>query len=184
MGAVNQIVQGISDTANSIIPGSGGIAVAAAAMQTRWSRRVLPVLLLAAAIESAAVYPHYLAFFNVFIGGPGNGPKYLVDSNIDWGQDLKNLRRYLDQRGAPKLCISYFGRADLFTYGVTQFETVPTTWQTPERQNADCLAAVSATLLHGVYTGEDTYRWLREREPVAKVGYSIYVYDLRRGKAR
>jgi len=160
------------------------IAVAAAAVKTRWSRRVLPVLLVVAAIESAAVYPHYLAFFNVFIGGPGNGPKYLVDSNIDWGQDLKNLRRYLDRRGAPKLCISYFGRADLSTYGITQFESVPTTWQTAERRNADCLAAVSATLLYGVYVGEDTYRWLREREPAAKVGYSIYVYDLRRGKAR
>jgi hypothetical protein len=40
------------------------VAVGAAAMQNRWSRRALPVLLLALAIESAAIYPDYLSFFN------------------------------------------------------------------------------------------------------------------------
>jgi len=42
---------------------------------------------------TALVYPHYLAFFNQSIGGPHNGYKWLADSNIDWGQDLKLLKK-------------------------------------------------------------------------------------------
>lgn len=51
-------------------------------------------LCLAAACLAALVWevrPHLLApipFFNVFVGGPSNGYKYLVDSSLDWGQDL------------------------------------------------------------------------------------------------
>ena len=42
------------------------------------------------------VAPHYLAYFNELAGGPANGFKELVDSNLDWGQDLKNLKLWLD----------------------------------------------------------------------------------------
>jgi hypothetical protein len=57
---------------------------------------------------------------------------------------------------------------------------LPRTDQTAERAKVDCIAAVSATQLMGAYVGEDAFRWLRERKPMAKVGYSIYLYDLRR----
>lgn len=43
--------------------------------------------------QPTAVYPHYLAYFNELAGGPRNGYQSLVDSNLDWGQDLKELRR-------------------------------------------------------------------------------------------
>jgi hypothetical protein len=41
------------------------------------------------------------------------------------------------------------------------------------------VTAVSATLLYGAYVPGDPYAPLRERKPMAKVGYSIYLYDLR-----
>jgi len=47
------------------------------------------------AVESLAIWPHYLAFFNGFVGGPDKGPEYLVDSNLDWGQELSNLKKYV-----------------------------------------------------------------------------------------
>jgi hypothetical protein len=50
------------------------------------------------------------------------------------------------------------------------------------RSQVDCIAAISATMLHDVYIGSASFRWLRERTPMAKVGYSIYVYDLRKPK--
>ena len=42
-----------------------------------------------------SVYPHFTAFFNRAAGGPANGPRYLLDSNLDWGQDVKKLKAWL-----------------------------------------------------------------------------------------
>ena len=53
----------------------------------------LAALLVGTMTESLAVWPNYLAFFNQFVGGPRNGYQYLVDSSLDWGQDLPGLRQ-------------------------------------------------------------------------------------------
>lgn len=130
-------------------------------------------------VESAAVYPHYLAFFNTPAGGPGAGPRYAVDSNIDWGQDVKKLKRWMDARGVAKICLCYFGRANPEYYGVENVEPP----QANEKENwkdLDCYTAVSVTPLVGVYTPRERFEILRRLEPVEKIGYSIYVYDLRK----
>src|SRR5690606_33111237 len=49
-------------------------------------------LLLWHAAAAAAIAPHFLAFFNPLGGGPRNGWRHLVDSSLDWGQDLPGLR--------------------------------------------------------------------------------------------
>lgn len=46
-------------------------------------------------IESLLIHPHYLAFFNELSGGPEGGYKLLVDSNVDWGQDVELLRQWI-----------------------------------------------------------------------------------------
>src|SRR5262249_38555706 len=54
----------------------------------------VPVLLTAvSALRSA---PHQMAYFSEVIGGPDRGDRYLADTNIDWGQDLKGLKEYMD----------------------------------------------------------------------------------------
>jgi predicted membrane-bound dolichyl-phosphate-mannose-protein mannosyltransferase len=130
-------------------------------------------------VESIWIYPDYLAFFNFASGGPGSGPRYLVDSNIDWGQDMKKLKCYMDAHHLTFFCTAYFGTADFTYYGIGQ-QHLPTAWETEERRNADCIAAASVTPLYGLYVPGDPYRWLRERRPIAKIGYSIYLYDLRK----
>lgn len=72
-----------------------------------WFNRRTPVagaavgLALAAfAICSLSIRPHYLAYFNSLVGGPRNGYRHLVDSAIDWGQDLPGLERWLERRGS------------------------------------------------------------------------------------
>jgi hypothetical protein len=158
------------------------IALAAALSRGRWRARALLAGLAFVAVESAAIYPHYLAFFNVFAGGPNNGPRYLVDSNLDWGQDLKNLKLYASAHGIKKLCICYFGRSSM-SYYKFEYTDVPETRDVARRASMDCVAAVSATPLAGSYVGADAFRWLRERKPMAKIGYSIYLYDLRKSKS-
>ncbi len=161
--------------------------VALGAMLSKWARTkrgtVLVLVLLAAhAAESAWLYPHYLAFFNVPSGGPANGWNYLSDSNIDWGQDAKNLRTYLKTRHIDDACICYFGNAD-FAYYRIKGRYLPPTIREDQLKRLDCLAAVSVTPLTGLYVPANAFRWLRGQAPTARVGYSIYIYDLRKKSA-
>ncbi|MBL0156364.1 MAG: phospholipid carrier-dependent glycosyltransferase [Bryobacterales bacterium] len=137
----------------------------------RWPAIVLVCL---AAVETMAVYPHFTAFFNVAAGGPAQGPRYLVDSSLDWGQDLKKLKRYMDEQGIEQVRLAYFGTAEPEYYGI---RSVPLIAQ--KDANSGGVVAVSATFLHGLYVPESRYAWLRQRTPSARIGYSIYVYDLR-----
>ncbi len=132
------------------------------------------------AVESLSIYPHYMGFFNVAVGGPEAGPRYLVDSNLDWGQDLAKLRKYLVARGNPKLCLCYFGTADHVYHKIGPFQPMPRTWDFKEREEVDCLGAVSVTSLYNVYMQPREMTWLHGLKPVAKIGYSIYVFDLRK----
>lgn len=143
----------------------------------RPTRAVLLLMLLLAA-ETLAAFPHYLAFFNWPSGGIHHGDAYLVDSNLDWGQDAIRLKRYMDEHGLPSVCVAYFGNADFAYYRIGE-QHLPTTSQTAERARTNCVAALSATLRQDVYVPSGSYQWLRERRPMGKVGASIYLYDLR-----
>ena len=156
-------------------------AVALVRVRFRFSRVLLASVLTLQALECASIYPHYLAFFNAFSGGPANGPKYLVDSNIDWGQDLKKLARWLDAHGTRRVYLRYFGGDQIVHEGLESLD-VPGTADLAGRAAIDGFVAVSVTYLYGVYVPEAEYAWLRERQPAAKVGYSIYVYDMRKPK--
>ena len=130
-------------------------------------------------IESVAISPNYLAFFNAAAGGPKAGPRYLLDSNIDWGQDVKKLRSWLRARHIDSVCMFYFGNTGVEFYGIPM-KYLPRTWETAEQENLDCVAAISVTNLYDLYVPRGSYAWLRQKEPDARIGWSIYVYDLRR----
>jgi len=130
------------------------------------------------------VSPHYLAYINEAAGGPANGYKYLVDSNLDWGQDLTGLKRFMDINGIKRISLSYFGADSPQRYGIN-YDWLPSHYlynPEPEKRFSilpDQLVAISVTNLQGVYLdSKEEYVWLRSYEPVAKIGYSIFVYDL------
>ena len=54
--------------------------------------KIAQIIIIVSAIwyvaSSLLVFPHHLAYFNELIGGPKNGYKYTIDSNLDWEQDL------------------------------------------------------------------------------------------------
>jgi len=120
--------------------------------------------------------PHYLAYFNEFVGGPDSGYKYLVDSNLDWGQDLKPLKKYLDAQGILQIYLDYFGTADPTYYGIV---SLPMPDRPPASDAPSAYYAISATSLQNVYgQGATSTHWLKQYQPVDKVGYSIFVYRL------
>jgi dolichyl-phosphate-mannose-protein mannosyltransferase len=153
----------------------------------RWLAPVLiGVPLLFTAVSSVRIAPHELAYFNEIIGGPNEGYRYLADSNLDWGQDLKNLKTYMDRQKLPVIYLSYFGTAPPSYYGI-RYQYVPGTWPLEWPPPDDTvpsaaprkILAISANNLQDVFNSYGPlFRWLRLREPIAKIGYSIFVYDL------
>lgn len=128
------------------------------------------------AVESWTIAPHHLSFFNIAAGGPMAGPKYLLDSNIDWGQDAKRLSQYQERQDLGWMCVMYFGSAHLWYHGiiameVPKFDTV---------KQANCVAAVSVSPLYGLFMPSGAFSELRARKPDGRIGYSIYLYDLRK----
>jgi len=140
--------------------------------------------------EVAAAAPRYLGYFNEIAGGSEGGPRYLLDSNVDWGQDLPALSEKLDELRIKEVGLLYFGHAHPSWYGIR--------WRLPGRGRRYC--AVSVNFLHG-YPYALTYikpwkerppmitdpgyryllgiaRELSTREPVARAGDSIYIYDM------
>lgn len=116
-----------------------------------------------AACASLAVWPHYLAFFNSLAGGPANGYKHLVDSSLDWGQDLPGLAGYLEARrldvrqDAP-VYLSYFGTADPRHHHIRAIQLYGhLRWQRAEertfRELGGGVYCISATMLQGVCLG-------------------------------
>lgn len=148
----------------------------AAMASSRSTRLGLAALCLWLVAGTVRVGPHYLAYFNELAGGPGNGYKYLADSNLDWGQDLKNLKGYMDARGIQEVYLDYFGAADPGYYGIRSraFPDGP-----PPRDAAPAYYAISVTSLVSVYApGGSAHDWIGRYEPTDKVGYSIFVYRL------
>ncbi len=119
--------------------------------------------------------PHYLAYFSPLVGGPAKGAKLLVDSNLDWGQDLPSLRKELERLGPVRVLLYYFGTAVPEAHGV-QAE-VARSGYLADWDNYD-LIAVSLTKLYGPPPiGEPRLHPLKDVEPVARAGYSIVIFD-------
>jgi hypothetical protein len=149
----------------------------------RW-RRVLIGLIVVGTIETAWIHPDYLAFFNVAAGGPGKGERYLIDSNLDWGQDLGRLARWLEESPVAR------GR----TYTVRAFNTsdglMRELGMDPKSMEGEPrgLFAISKNYLHRLQNADLTadgrlelgtdYTWVLRYPRVARIGYSLDVYDL------
>jgi len=129
---------------------------------------------------SVAVAPRYLQYFNEFAGGDAGGHRMLIDSNMDWGQDLIRLSEYMEDEGLDRINLAYFGRVHPSVYGI---RFVPL-----EDRNARGRTVISASFLMGRpyfwykrgrmgWVAHDTYTWLQEHEPIGRVG-SMFVYDL------
>jgi len=131
------------------------------------------------------IYPHYLSYFNEIAGGPGNGYKYLLDSNLDWGQDLKGLKEYMVKNNIKKINLSYFGTDSPERYDI-DYNWLPSFYLKKSVPNEKIslpikgFIAISATNLQGLYfKDKNLYAWLKKYEPVEKIGNSIFIYNIK-----
>lgn len=130
------------------------------------------------------VAPHYLVFFNELAGGPYGGHRYLVDSNLDWGQSFKVLRGWLNSQAVENepVYISFYTYGEPSLYGIAYHS-----YEWKSESGAPLLYArfnpppglhiISATTLQGIYAGEpDNFDWFRHRKPIARPGIALFVY--------
>ena len=157
------------------------------------SKTIIVLLLAWYIISALLVMPDYMAYFNEFVGME-NGHKYLLSSNLDQGQDLKRLGEYLKKNSIGRVKISYHGTADPAYYNIS-YELLPmesyiawgpgyTLYDPPESYKEDCakkygIIAISVSNLHGFnLKNESCFNWLSNHKPVARIGYTIYVYNI------
>lgn len=119
-------------------------------------------------IESIITYPNYLGYFSLLIGGSKNGHEYLLDSNLDWGQDLVKLKNYLTEHNITEpLYLNYFGKASPEYY---QIHYLPL--------NSSIKKGLIAISIQNIMSEDKAYAWLLQKKPIAKIGSTIYLYDL------
>lgn len=154
-------------------------------------------------VTSLRVYPHSMSYFNEVAGGPENGHNHLVDSNIDWGQDLLALRDWYGKHPqARPLGLALFHVLDPQLFGIDYHlpPLGPTDRPDVIAGDADGLDrfgphpghyAVSVNFLRGlifsVADGQgnwisidrhDAFTYFRNFRPIARAGYSIYIYHI------
>ncbi|MBI5771646.1 MAG: glycosyltransferase family 39 protein [Verrucomicrobia bacterium] len=122
-----------------------------------WVYVAVGALGLAHVLESCAIRPHYLAQFNPLFGGPAVAYRRLVDSSLDWGQDLPGLKRWLDPhtRG-EKIFLSYFGSGSPAHEGIRATRLADGYFDLRGREllpeMTGGLYCISATMFQQIYT--------------------------------
>lgn len=145
------------------------------ALPARIGRPALAAVAVIAVLRFAQAYPNTISFFNAFVGGSSRGIEYLADSNLDWGQHLKLLKRWMDREDVKRINLAYFGTVDPAYYGIDYVNLPGSQAFVPEsRPQLPGYVAVSATIQTGLYGS--VYAGLRDLPPVAVIGHTIRVY--------
>jgi hypothetical protein len=169
----------------------GGAGLAAMFRGSLWKRGLATLLCLWLTAAAAGIYPDHLSYFNEAAcmldtpatigldGGSRCGPRWLDDSNVDWGQGLKQLKAWLDRSATGRpVRLAYFGTFPPEEYGI-QLQPMDDddllTGRTPG------LYAVSAHIVASTpavarRSRGDGAEWLRTASPVAIVGHAFYIY--------
>lgn len=146
-------------------------------IRSRVTLIIASACLVASIVSSLLVYPHSLAYFNELAGGPRNGHAHLLDGNLDWGQDLLYLEKWIAEHPeARPIHVGYWGIVpidetlgqDLSQFDFRADEEPPEGWY-----------AISVNHLRRDFRmGEAKYEPFLNRQPVGMAGYSIYIYHI------
>lgn len=97
-----------------------------------------------------------------------NGHRYLIDANIDWGQDMYYLRNWLkvhpDVNPLSAALVDFVRLSDHQINAIAPAESPTPGWH--------------AMSVHRIRDDHRTYRYFLDYRPVATAGYSIYIYHV------
>ncbi len=163
-----------------------GAAWALVLRDRRWLYAV-SALLIFQAVSVVHAYPAYVSYANEAFGGPANVHNYLSDSSSDWGQQLKDVKHYVDTKGVHNCWFAYFGEgvAEFSYYGIpckplitadSLYFDVP--HDVPPAIDGPVL--MSAAVLSGFEFGPgalNPYEQFKPLKPVAVIDYGVFVYE-------
>ena len=143
-------------------------------------------------IGTISTSPYFLSRFNELFGETFNGYQYVVDSNFDWGQDLKRLKELVDNPPAgekiDKIAVDYFGGGNTKYYLGNKAQNWNSAMGNPTENGINWLA-VSVNILQSAIqpannnfnrSPQDEYLWLKNPlSPTYKAGTSIFIYKLK-----
>ncbi len=133
------------------------------------------------AASSLSFYPDYIAFTSAYAPSRDRGDEVLIDSSLDWGQGLLELRDFMRAHQIPRVYLSYFGSAQPAGYGIDYlplpsfFRLLPLPGHGPDPR----WVAISATNLQGVYLPGDPFARFRRVQPDTVLGHTMFLYHIR-----
>ena len=156
-----------------------GAAWLSSLMTGKLSKALLVGLLAWHVGAAAMAWPHYIAYFNEAAGGGRRGHEHLVDSNLDWGQDLLSLKDDAIARRSAGVDVygDLFGTVRPVDLGF-EMKAIPREPGILARgRPATLYISVNRWLLKSERHPQGLYPWLIGREPDRWVGSSIVVFD-------
>jgi hypothetical protein len=147
--------------------------------ERKWAPWLLWALLGWHISTSAIAFPHHLSYFNEFVGGSSHGMDWLDDSNVDWGQDLKALKKVVDQRGIESITLYSFSRFDNPEYySIHCIRPTHDEWAAivaSSHPPAGVYAVSAHWLARQKGLGVD---WMHRFPVIARIGYSMFVFQI------
>jgi hypothetical protein len=163
-----------------------GAGIAALARDSRRWAWIGAAVVAAHIAGSLATYPNQMAFSNLAWGGAKNTHKLLSDANVDWAQQLYQVKAWQDRHPGDECWFAYFARPEIdpATYGIRchALPTVDTLWLgeweiTPPVIHGKVL--ISAGDLSGCEwpsSGVNPYRDFQAIKPDEVIDHSVFVY--------
>jgi 4-amino-4-deoxy-L-arabinose transferase-like glycosyltransferase len=153
-----------------------------AALHWHWTRKVSVLLIAASVALALRVHPHYTTYFNFSSGGPENGWRLLGFSNVDWGQDLLKVNKWIREHPdcrPLRFDLDYFEmNGELFGMPASSPPILPKYASIDEVRRSITETQwwiISVKKLYN-YPGHKGLEYLQQIEPVDKIAFSYHVY--------
>ena len=169
-----------------VMPVFAAFAIAGGCAAVWWLRQVgtrrlaqlaIVILLAWVPVTSLAAHPDYLAYFNAIAGSKPED--FLVDSDLDWSQDVKRLGRRLKEAGATEVYFNQYAPGDLQKL----FDFPPVHRLNVNGPQPGWNAISITPMKYGLFGGDDRYVydrgfqfWPEQVQPVERVGSGILLY--------
>ncbi len=146
----------------------------------RWLRGVVFALLVWCGTATFSYAPYFMSYFNPLAGGPNEGWRHLADSNIDWGQDLLHLKKWIDDHPeARPIGVQYYNLIEPKHAGL-EVGRIPTS-PTPGWYAIGVNYVAGSAFRIGASPGSPTpgpFSFFQHFTPIDKAGYSIFIYHI------
>lgn len=152
-----------------------------AGWEWKYKNILLAFLIATQILTIVSVYPFYLSYFNDLSGGSLYGSRHLSDSNVDWGQNIKRLAKWSEEKGFDTVYVDYWGKTPLSFY---DRKGILKPWNGDQGKPQGIFAVYSVWIEQSIWMKnqgivQNDYSYLEKLPMLDQIGNSIYIYDLR-----